>query len=87
MDYQAWADGGWDRTPDLWENQGGGLDVRQLRRALDDAVAYRAEWAELPVVVELFGGAGDRTRLAVAEIGLTGAGDRPDAIVLTVVRG
>ncbi len=68
----------WDDDPDLWEHQGTHLTVGEL------ALALLAADPDLPVLVANFDGTGETPLLPPVEIGFTGRGDRPDALVITV---
>ena len=68
----------WDADTDLWENQGNALTVRWLQ------VALRQAPEDLPVRVVLYDGTSERQELLPMEIGFTGVGLRPAAVVLTV---
>ena len=83
--WDGWAPN-WGSAPDLWENQGQGLTVKKLRDAMEQMLVYRAGWADLPIRVELYDGTAARASLEVAEIGLWGQGDEPEAVVITVAR-
>ena len=68
----------WDQDSDLWENQGQTLTVHWLQ------VALRQCAPELPVRIELYDGTGERAELVPMELGFTGVGEKPSALVLTV---
>jgi len=69
----------WDEDSGLWEHQGRALTVRDLRMALSQADPG------LALRIELYDGAGGRRELMPVEFGYSGHGDRPQAVVLTVV--
>jgi len=79
---------GWDASDpwgDLWEYQGSPLAVEQLTRAVADTIASYSRARELPLVVELYDGAGVRQQLVVTGISFTGNGAAPDAVTMTVI--
>lgn len=67
----------WDDESELWEHQGEGLTAGALIEAL-------SHWRSLPVVVSFDDGAKELL-LSVVEVGLTGTGSTPGAVVVTVV--
>jgi len=69
----------WDEDSGLWEHQGKALTVRDLRMALSQADPG------LALRIELYDGAGGKRELMPVEFGFSGHGDRPQAVVLTVV--
>jgi hypothetical protein len=68
----------WDFSTDLWEYQMRPLTAGQLHLG-------QPEFADLPVLVAVYDGTGERTLYVPAEIGYVGEGDRPDAVVITVI--
>src|SRR4051794_32399248 len=68
----------WQSEMDLWEDQLHPLTPGSL--SLGDPA-----YAALPVLVAVYAATGDRAMYVPAEIGYVGSGDRPDAIVITVI--
>ena len=77
-DDEVGAPRNWDEDSDLWEHQGHPLSVHRLQDALSQAAP------DLPVRVVLYDGTGEQTELVPMEVGFTGRGERPTAVVLTV---
>ena len=70
----------WDEDTDLWEHQGQPLTVERLRFALSHADD------DLPVLVTVYDETERREAIAPVEVGFTGKGDRPRAVVITATR-
>jgi hypothetical protein len=68
----------WQNFPELWEYQIHPLTAERLN--LGDP-----EHADVPVLVAVYDGTGEPTLYVPAEIGYIGTGDRPDAVVITVI--
>jgi hypothetical protein len=68
----------WQSEMDLWEYQRHPLTAGHL--SLGDPA-----YADLPVLVAVYDGTGERAMYVPAEIGYVGSGDRPDAVVITVI--
>jgi hypothetical protein len=68
----------WENFTELWEYQIHPLTAGQLNLGHPD-------FADLPILVAVYDGTGERTVCVPAEIGYVGNGDRPDAVVITVI--
>jgi hypothetical protein len=68
----------WDNDMDIWEHQVGPLTAGHLR--LGDP-----EYADVPVLIAIYDGTSGRKLYTPAEIGYVGQGDRPEAVVITVI--
>jgi hypothetical protein len=77
-DWLVFYAGKWDEAPDLWEHQGEELTVGKLRLVLKGLPD------DLPLTLAMYtGDGGTATAVSPVEIGFTGKGDRPDALVVT----
>lgn len=72
------ADRDWNEDSDLWEHQGQAMTAGELRRALGHAPRG------VPVLVNVYDGGSAVRSLSPVEVGFTGTGPRPTALVLTV---
>ena len=68
----------WQNYPELWEYQMHPLTAGRLNLGDPDL-------ADVPVLVEVYDGSGETTMYVPAEIGYIGTGERPDAVVITVI--
>jgi len=68
----------WSNDTEIWEYQRRPLTAGQLHLGT-------SEFADLPVLVAVYDGSGEREMFVPVEIGYVGRGDRPDAVVITVI--
>ena len=70
----------WDEQTDIWEHQGNALTVGELVSRLSDVQP------DLPIMVAVVDGTGEAGITRPVEIGFTGQGDQPGAVVITVAQ-
>ena len=76
---QRGPDTDWSEQTDLWEHQGEPLTVGRLRQALASVEN------DLPIGIAFYDGTG-QVELNPVEVGFTGVGSRPGALVITAGR-
>ena len=81
-EFDEWKPDGasWDDASELWEHQGQHLTVGELVLSLQ-----RVD-PSLPVTIELHEPGGDRAVCRALVMSYVGTGQRPDGLVLTVMR-